>query len=108
MASRALEESRYVWPGEEAASYTRGFADTATRLREWLMLPMTVSGAECMRALCRGGFVVRPSPRGFVDLEQRGDIVRIPLIEEIDRYALAAILHRAGLEPARFLELLYG
>jgi hypothetical protein len=76
-----------------------------TEWLEWLRVP-PVSGAECARALRRGGFVVRAGARGCAELERDGEVVRVPLTERLSPEVFIAILVRASFSPARFIAAL--
>ena len=89
----------------EADGYTRGGPVTGVRLMPWLRIP-PVSGLECAAALRRAGFRLRPSPPGIANLTRDADLIRVPLAKRLEPEVLITILTRAGIGPARFLELL--
>lgn len=74
-------------------------------LREWLRLPR-VSGLECVRALRHAGFVVQSQLAGCVTVHNGGVAIEVPLADLLEPTALVTILERAGIPPARFVELL--
>jgi hypothetical protein len=76
-------------------------------LVNWRLLPV-VSGLECVDALRRAGFVIQASPSGIVELARGQEVIEVPLAEKLAWEALVVILHRAGIGPAAFVELLSG
>jgi hypothetical protein len=89
----------------EADSYGRGAPVTGVRLVPWLRLP-PVSGLECAAALRRAGFRLRRSPPGIVNLSREGDAIPVPLAQRLELEVLITVLMKAGIGPARFLQLL--
>jgi hypothetical protein len=89
----------------EADSYTRGASVTGVRLVPWLRLP-PVSGLECAAALGRAGFWLLPSPPGVAVLTRASEWIAVPLAKRLEPEVLITVLMKAGIGPARFLQLL--
>lgn len=105
MAPKRAEIHEDCPPDREADSYGRGAPVTGVRLVPWLRLP-PVSGLECAAALRRAGFRLRRSPPGTVYLSRDGDVIPVPLATRLEVEVLIIVLTKAGIGPARFLELL--
>jgi hypothetical protein len=94
--------------GDEAKGYDGGVSATREVVAdwlEWLRLP-PVSGHECAQALRRARFVVQTSAAGCADMRRDGEAVQVPLVHRLSPDVLVAILIKARVGPARFLELL--
>jgi hypothetical protein len=89
----------------EADRYSRGVPVTGVRLVPWLRLP-PVSGLQCAAALRRAGFRLRRSPPGIVNLTRDGELIPVPLATRLEPEVLITVLTKAGIGPARFLQLL--
>ena len=66
-----------------------------------------VRGKEALRALVRGGGVVRPGRGDHVNVKMpNGILITIPGKHELKIGLLKAVLKKAGLTEERFMELL--
>jgi hypothetical protein len=104
--ARNIPETQQDDPvSREADGYTRDAPATGVRLVAWLRLP-PVSGLQCAAALRRAGFRLRRIPPGIAELTREGDVIRVPLAPALAPQVIITILTKAGIGPARFLELL--
>jgi len=96
-----------AFPGEAEVTDDgiRAARDTLAEKLEWLRLP-PVSGAECVHALVREGFVVLFASSAFADLKRHDAIIQVPLVEILQPEVLTIILQRANIGPGRFMGLL--
>ena len=69
-----------------------------------------VSGAECIKALTKAGFVVYRQRGSHVTLIRKDppSQTTIPNHKELDRGTLRAIIRQAGLTVEEFMDLLSG
>jgi hypothetical protein len=72
---------------------------------EWLKVP-PVSGFELIHVLEQIGFVLQPHLAGVASMEREGNVIDVPLSDQIDPDVLVAILKRARLSPKGLLALL--
>jgi len=79
--------------------------DALTERLEWLRLP-PISGAECVHALVKEGFIVQFAGSAFADLKRYDAIVQVPLVEILQPEVLTIILQQAKIGPGRFIGLL--
>jgi hypothetical protein len=106
MHSKSIETRQDPFFDPEADGYSRDAPATGVRLVAWLLLP-PVSGLECAAALRRAGFGLRPkSQPGIAELTREGELIRVPLAQRLAPQVLITILTKAGIGPARFVELL--
>jgi hypothetical protein len=106
MHPKSTESRENFVSDPEADGYSRGAPATGVRLVSWLILP-PVSGLECAAALRRAGFGLGPkSQPGIAELTRDGELIRVPLAQRLAPQVLITILSKAGIGPARFLELL--
>jgi hypothetical protein len=77
-----------------------------TLLAETVVSSLSISGAECVAALCLAGFRVCRSPRGATVLMREGRIVVVPDAFLLSSDVLDALLEEANLSHDRFLWLL--
>jgi hypothetical protein len=106
MPAKHPTEQAEAPPGTVAKLHERGDSERKpSSYHEWLKVP-PISGFELVYVLQHIGFVPRPGSGGVATMQRAGDVIEVPLSDQLDTEVLIEILRRARLAPNALLALL--